>query len=334
MRDDLESDPNQAIYVDPQMGPIIEQMITRMAEREPFGTVSPEVMRRRFNEDTAAWNENPPALPRVVDGTIDGAAGALRYRLYDPVGNGAALPCLLHFHGGGWIVGDYATNDRTLRLLAKISGVAVLSADYRLAPEHKFPAGLDDCVAVSRTVHERANDLGIDPERIGISGDSAGGNLALAAALKLRDEGEDWLKFLLLVYPALCPKGDSGSHRIFGQGEFGLGTQAMEFFWSLYLREAGERNNPLAAPLLANLDGLPYTQIVSGGLDALQDDAYRLEQLLAKARVPHEHRMYPGVVHGFFSMTNFLDVANVAVEEAAAVIAQQLGVSELPAGRG
>lgn len=315
------------IYVDPQMAPIIEQMLAQMSGREPFGTAAPEMMRQRFNNDIAAWNENPPDLPRVVDGTIEGPAGPLNYRLYDPVGDGEPLPCMLHFHGGGWVVGDYETNDRTLRLLAKLSGVAVLSADYRLAPENKFPAGMNDCVAVSRYVHEQAAELGVDPTRIGISGDSAGGNLALATALELRDRGENWLRFMLLVYPALSPEGNSRSRRILGNGEYGLGTDAMEFFWSQYLNEVSERKNPLVAPLLANMSGLPSTLIVSGGLDALQDDAFQLEKKLHRANVSNQHYYYPGMVHGFFSMTNFLDVANEAVADAAAVMASRLAGS-------
>ncbi len=211
-----------------------------------------------------------------------------------------------------------------MRLLAKKTGVAVLSADYRLAPEHKFPAGLDDCVAVTRYVHERAAELGVDPTRIGISGDSAGGNLTLATALKLRDSGDNWLRFLLLIYPALSPDGDTRSHRLFGNGEYGLGTDAMEFFWSMYLNDESERKNPLAAPLQADMSGLPSTLIVSAGLDALQDDARQLERMLVEAKIPHQHFYYPGMIHGFFSMTNFLDVANEAVEAAATVIIEQL----------
>jgi acetyl esterase len=201
----------------------------------------------------------------------------------------------------------------------------VLSADYRLAPEHKFPAGLDDCVAVSRYVHEQADKLGIDSARIGISGDSAGGNLALAVALRLRDNGESWLKFLLLVYPALSPSATSWSHRLLGTGDYGLGSEAMEFFWNAYLDDKAVQNNPLAAPLLADLSALPPISIVTAGLDALQCDAYELEKKLQQAGVVHKHSYYPGVIHGFFSMTNFLDVACAAVEDAAADMAKYLG---------
>jgi acetyl esterase len=317
MLDNLGVEPEE-IYVDPQMAVVIERMLARMTEREPFGTISPELMRERFNQDISPWNENPPEVARVVDGVIEGSAGPLNYRFYDPLGDAShRAPCLLHFHGGGWIVGDHLCNDRTLRLLANQSGVSVLSVDYRLAPEHKFPAGLDDCVAVARHVHEQADEFGIDSECIGISGDSAGGNLTLATALQLRDSGENWLKFLLLIYPALSPSADSWSHRRLGNGDYGLGSDAMEFFWNAYLGDERERSNPLAAPLLADFSGLPPTTIVTGGLDALQCDAFELEAKMTRARVENTHRVYPGVIHGFFSMTNFLDVANVAVKDAA-----------------
>ena len=317
----------EEVYIDPQVAPILEQMKQRMAEREPFGTVAPELMRQRFNQDIASWNKNPPHVARVVDGHIEGPGGKLNTRFYDPLNNGDPAPCLIHFHGGGWIVGDYKTNDRTMRLLANRSGVSILSADYRLAPEHKFPAGLDDCVYVTRYVHEHADELGIDATRLGICGDSAGGNLALASAMTLRESGENWLKYLLLVYPALSPDADQWSHRVLGNGDYGLGNMAMEYFWSAYLKDESARTNPLAVPLLGTLSGLPPTTIVSAGLDALQSNSFALEEKLKDAKVEHTHRFYPGMIHGFFSMTNFLDVAQTAVNEAAADVALYLGGS-------
>ena len=163
----MTSSEKSGHWVDPQMVPIIERMTARIAERGPVGSVTPDMMRERFRDDTRAWNENPPRIAAVSDGWIDGANTPLSYRLYDPFGDGRSMPCMVYFHGGGWIVGDYACNDRTMRMLARDSGVAVLSADYRLAPEHPFPAGLDDCVAVMRNLYKQADELGIDRNRMG-----------------------------------------------------------------------------------------------------------------------------------------------------------------------
>jgi acetyl esterase/lipase len=133
----------------------------------------------------------------------------------------------------------------------------MLSVDYPLAPESKFPAGLDTCVAVTRWVHENGRQWGLDPEQMAVGGDSAGGNLALATALDLRDAGENFLRFALLVYPALSPEPHSESHRLFGGGDFGMGTIAMDYFWAQYLGDEALRNDPRAVPLLADMDNMP-----------------------------------------------------------------------------
>jgi len=285
------------IYIDPQVEPILERMLGVMAERGPVGSLPPPQMRERFNQDV---------------------------RLYDPVGRDTELPCLIFIHGGGWIVGDLDTNERTMRLLAIQAGIRVLSVDYPLAPENKFPAGLDACVAVTRWTHQHGRDWGIDPERLAIGGDSAGGNLALATVLDLRNANENWLKLGLMIYPALSPHAETDSHQSFGQGEFGLGTDAMNYFWGEYLAEESQRNDPRAVPLLADMHSMPAIYIVTGGLDALTDDSRVLEQMLHQAGSEVTHMHYPGMIHGFFSMALFLDVAQKAVNEASAALAATL----------
>ena len=311
-------------YIDPQIEPLLERMVASMAERGPVGSASPELMRQRFNEDVSGWNLELPEIHKVEDFAINSDKGIVPVRLYHPSETNTPLPCLVFIHGGGWVVGDLDTNERTMRCLALASGVRILSVDYPLAPENKFPAALDSCVAVMRWLHQNGSDSGIDTDRLAIGGDSAGGNIALATAMDLRDAGDSWLQLALLVYPALSPDTDSPSHQQFGQGDYGLGTLAMEFFWSQYLPDKSARKNPRAAPLLADMCDLPPVYLVTGGLDPLTDDANALAQKLEAINAPVMHRHYPGVVHGFFSMALFLEVGEKAVNEAAAALREIL----------
>jgi len=328
MQDKLSD--KERVYIDPQVVPVIERMLATMAERGPVGSVPADVMRQRFNEDVQAWNMELPALPLIEDRVCNTSAGPIPVRLYDPQGDESELPCLVFFHGGGWVVGDLDTNERTLRLLALQSGVKVLSVDYPLAPENRFPAALDACVAVTRWVHENGQQWDLDPSRLAIGGDSAGGNLALSTALDLRDAGENCLRFALLVYPALSPEPHSHSHRLFGGGDFGLGTIAMDYFWSQYLADCAQRENPRAAPLLARMDEMPPMYLVTAGLDPLTDDSTALAEKLRQFDIPLVHRHYPGVIHGFFSMSLFLDAGAQAVTEAGAALREALFSNDRP----
>ena len=314
---EIEPVDDETVFVDPQMKPIIERMLATMEERGPMGTASPSVMRARFNEDVKSWNEDLPELDEISDKVIETPQGDISVRLYNPDASADTLPCLIFIHGGGWIVGDLDTNERTLRVLAKKSGVRILSVDYPLSPENKFPIGLDACVAVVRWVRDNGREWGLDSDHLAVGGDSAGGNLALATALDLRDAGDDWLKFALLVYAAVSADSNTDSHRRFGNGEFGLASDGMKFFWSQYLTDESERNDPRAVPLLANMKKLPPTYLITAGLDALSDDSHSLEKILQTENVQVEHRIYPGVIHGFFSMARFLDAGEQAVTEAA-----------------
>ncbi len=312
------------VYIDPQVEPLLEKMVASMAARGPIGSVAPEVMRQRFNEDVAAWNLDLPAIHQIDDVVIECSTGEIPVRVYHPIDVNILAPGLVFIHGGGWVVGDLDTNERTMRALALASGVRIVSVDYPLAPENKFPIALDSCVEVVRWLCGHGRELGIDTGRLAVGGDSAGGNIALATALDIRNSGEECLQLALLIYPALSPDSDSPSHRKFGGGDFGLGSAAMEYFWSQYLPDKKSVSDPRAAPLLADLSGLPPVYLISAGLDALTDDANTLEQQLEASQSPVMHRHYPGVIHGFFSMALFLDVAQRAVAEAATALRELL----------
>jgi acetyl esterase len=316
--------------LDPEMKGVLARMLERMATRPALGSSTPEEMRARFAGDIAGWNTDPPALPSIQDFVLPTARRAVPVRFYERVGEGRARPTLIYFHGGGWVVGDLDSNDRTLRLLALESSVAILSVDYCLAPEHPFPAPLDECVEVTRWVRRHGGGRGIDVERLGLGGDSAGANLALASALDLRDAGERWLRYLLLVYGVYAHDHDTPSHRQFGGGRLGFGTQAMDALWSLYLGREGGTDDPRAVPLRARLGGLPRACLVAGGLDPLRDDSRRLAARLIDVGCSVEYDEYPGVLHGFMSMTYELEVARRATARAAESLRH--GLAQRPPG--
>lgn len=308
-------------YIDPQMIPLLAAMKERMASRSAMMDISPEEMRERVTADFAIWNEGAPGLGRIEDFDIPGPFGPTKIRLYDRLSGQQGLrPVLVYFHGGGWVIGDLDTEDRSLRQLALASDCAILSVDYVLAPEHKFPAPVTDCCSAVRWVMQNGKDLGLDALRLAIGGASAGANLALATALSLRDKNELTARFLLFYYGVFSGATDSLSYSQFGNGDYGLGQEAMEFFLSLYLEKPEDRHHPLVSPLIADMAGLPPTFLSIAGLDPLRDDSRRLAEKLRKSNIPVATREYDGVVHGFTLMGRALDAANLAVEDAGAAL--------------
>ncbi len=303
-------------HIDPELRPILAHMLARIAARPPLGTSTAMEMRARFTEDVTSWNADPPALSCIEDRIVLTTVRAVPVRVYSTSPRSEPQPAIVFFHGGGWVVGDLDSNERALRVLAIDSGVTVISVDYCLAPENPFPAPLDECVAVARWIRRHSASWGIDVDRLAFGGESAGANLALAAALDLRDAGENWLRHLLLIYGAYARDNDTESHRLFGDGSMGFGTQAMDTLWSMYLGGCARADNPRAAPLRAALGGLPPAYLVAGGLDPLRDDSRRLAARLIEAGGSIEYHEYPGVVHGFMSMTRDLTVARRAMAHA------------------
>jgi acetyl esterase len=314
-------------YVDPDMRPVLERMVARMAERPTMGTAAPADMRARFNEDVLSWNLDPPPVARIENLFVPLPARRVPVRLYDASPSGTPKGALIFFHGGGWVVGDLDSNERAMRLLAIHSDVIVVSVDYCLAPEHRFPQPLDECVAVTRWIHAHAGDWGIDGARLAVGGDSAGGNLALATALDLRNAGERWLRYMLLLYGAFGRDLDSESYRLFGTGEFGLGTDAMKALWAMYLSSPADAADPRAVPLRADLAGLPPALLIAGGLDPLRDDSRQMASRLIAAGGHVDYREYPGVIHGFMSMTRDLAITRRATAHAAHSLQRALGAS-------
>jgi acetyl esterase len=225
------------------------------------------------------------------------------------------LPALVFFHGGGWTIGDLDTHDVVCRQLALGAGCAVFSVDYRLAPEHPFPAAVDDCFFATRYIHSNAEKLQIDPGRIAVGGDSAGGNLAAVVALMAREQGGPPLAYQLLIYPATDQRCQFASHERNGEGYL-LTRDGIRFFRGAYLPNEADRAAWRASPLLAaSHAGLPPALVLTAGYDPLVDEGRAYAERLAKAGVEVAYREYSDMVHGFVLFGGVVDAANAAVNE-------------------
>lgn len=271
----------------------------------------------RFLADKAA----PVAVEREV--SIPGAGGAIPCRLYIPASE-KPLPLLIYFHGGGFAYGSAPGWDGLMRDLAHQAGVAVLNVDYRLAPEHKFPAGLEDALAAIQHAHQSGAAWGIDPARLAVSGDSAGANLALVAAMILRDQGVTALKLLVLFYGVFSADYASESWTTLGTGAYGLSQAQMEWVWSTYLDQPDQRKDWRAAPLSGDLGRLPPVQQIIGSLDPLLDDAHALKARLDESGVANDLKVFPGVNHGFVRFNHMVATAQLALDAAAAALRREL----------
>ncbi len=305
--------------LDPQMAKILARMQAAGAGAPKAWEVPIEVLRDRAREEFVYWNREPPSVERVDQIRVPGAVGQSSVRIYYPA-DAASLPGMVYFHGGGWVLGDLDLEDAALRSMATQSGIAILSVDYALAPEHPFPVPLNDCVSIANWLHGHATSFGIDPNRLALGGASAGANLALAAAIDLRDSGRGWPRFLLLTHGVFAARFDNPSMQRFGSGDHGLSCALMEYFWSCYVPDANQRRDPRASPLRARLDGLPPVYLNAGAVDPLLDDTLDLRSGLKQAGVPVRCEVYRGVIHGFPLFLRELDVARVALRDAAAAL--------------
>ncbi len=289
------------------------------------GLVAPDRTQAALSEVRAATDrigaflgEGSIPLERERDLALPGPHGQVPCRLYLP--DDAERPPLLIFaHGGGFVQGSIPSWDAMLRELVRQSGVAALSVDYRLSPEHRFPVAFDEMVAMIRLAAREGAGLGIDPARLAVGGDSAGANLALASALALRDAGERALGFQLLVYGVYSTDTESDSWQRFGRGA-GLSQSQMRWIWETYLESPEQQRDWRAAPLLADLAGLPPAHLIVGSLDPLLDDSHRLAACLREANVPCELTVYEGINHGFIRYGRLIATARRAIADCAAAL--------------
>ncbi|WP_168855486.1 alpha/beta hydrolase fold domain-containing protein [Bradyrhizobium brasilense] len=268
---------------------------------------------------SAFLNEGSVPLAEERDLRIPANGRDIPCRLYRPDGI-ERPPLLVYAHGGSFALGDLNGWDGALRALVRESGAAILHVDYRLAPEHRFPAAFNDMLATIRHAARDGEALGINPQRLAAGGDSAGANLALAAALALRDEGASPLRFLLLHYGVYSTDGDSPSWQRFGSGDYVLSRAQLDWVWSTYLGHPREKDDWRVAPLLAPLAGLPPAHLAIGTLDPLLDDNERLAAGLAAAGVPCRLVRYDGLVHGYIRFGRLVTSVRRAIADSAAAL--------------
>jgi acetyl esterase len=277
-------------------------------------------IRSRFTPAT-----DPEPVSQVRDVRIAGPVGDVAVRIYRPVSDDAALPALVYAHGGGFVFCDLDSHDELCRNLANRVGAVLVSVDYRLAPENPWPAGADDLYAALRWVADNTDALGVDPQRIVVGGDSAGGNLAAVTTLMARDRGGPVLRAQVLLYPVIAPDFHSESYRQFGEGYYNP-KLALQWYWDQYVPNVDDRADPYACPLVGNLHGLPPAVVVIAGHDPLRDEGAAYADALQAAGVPVRRLAYEGGVHGFITMP-MLDLAKRARADVSDALAQLVSVS-------
>ncbi len=274
---------------------------------------------RRLQTIESQFVGAPEAVGAVRDIHVQGPAGPIGVRLYVPDSAGPH-PTVMFVHGGGWVLGSVELSDNLCRALCRAAGMLIASVEYRLAPEHPFPAGLDDAYSVLGRLHTNPGEIDAIPGLLAVCGDSAGGNLAAAVALRARDSAGPDLALQCLIYPALDPTLGEDSYERLATG-YGLTKEEMRHFWSLYLARAEDAANPYASPLRAtDLGGVAPALIVTAGYDPLLDEGERYGERLRAAGVRARTISYPGMIHGFVSYLGWIDAAHSAVEECAAAL--------------
>jgi acetyl esterase len=279
--------------------------------RPAYNTLSPKDARQLFRETRPASTPQPPAIGAVRDLSADGVP----VRVYRPAGvpDATRLPALVFFHGGGWVIGDLETHDVLCRQITGEAGVTVVSVDYRLAPEHKFPAAADDAWTATRWVAAHAAEIGVDPAKLAVGGDSAGGNLAAVVALQARDAGGPKIALQVLLYPVTDVGAETQSYRDLADGYL-LTRDGMRWFIAHYLAKPQDAEDWRASPARAtSLAGVAPALVITAGYDPLRDEGDAYAQKLRAAGVNVDHVSYGGMIHGFIPMGKLIDTGNRAV---------------------
>ncbi|HWU20570.1 MAG TPA: alpha/beta hydrolase [Nocardioides sp.] len=291
--------------LDPQIAPLLDMIATGT----PIAEMDVPGARDSFRTLTVHLRPAETVIPvaAVEDTEVAGAEGPLRARVYRPEKEGP-VPTVALFHGGGFVIGDLDTHDNMARAICVGAGAVVVSVDYRLAPEHPFPAAPLDAIAATRDIASRLGELG-GSESLGVAGDSAGGNLAAVVAQQVPG-----IRAQLLVYPATDGGGTHTSHTENAKGYF-LEAETIAWFMGHYVPEGTSVTDPLIAPLHGELEGIAPAVIVTAELDPLRDEGIAYADALAAAGVPVQHTTYPGLIHGFFDLDAFSSASQAAIVE-------------------
>lgn len=308
--------------LDPQARALIDLMTERGVP--PTHTLVPTEARRLYRERRAYAQPAPITMAEVRDLSASGPHGPIGLRLYRPETAPSPAPALVYYHGGGWVIGDLDTHDVLCRELAHRAGCAVVAVDYRLAPEHRFPAAVDDCLAATRWVHAQASALGLDGSRLALGGDSAGGNLAAVTAIALRDGGGPQARLQVLIYPGTDMRAVAPSHTVNGQG-YMLTADSIAYFRGHYMPGEAQWPDWRASPLLhPDLSRLPPALVVTAGYDPLRDEGLQYADKLSQAGVPTQYVCFERQIHGFITMGRVIDEANTAVALCAQMLQRAL----------
>ena len=304
-----------------QLDPALAEILAGLdpSAETPVEEMTPADARATWKAEMAAVAGPPLPVKSVSAHEAPGPAGPLAVRLYEPEGAGTGpLPILVYYHGGGWIRGDLDTHDDVCRYLCHHAGCLVASVDYRLAPEYRFPAALEDCDAATRWVAENAAQLGADPERLADRRRQRRRQHRLRVTLKARERGGPAICFQLLIYPATDLAGETGSKRLYSSGYL---LDSMPFYVASYLGPEGDAADPLASPLLApDLSNLPPAFVLTAGFDPLRDEGEAYAERLLAAGVPTEYRCHEGMIHGFVSITGLIESAEAGLADCAAAL--------------
>ena len=315
------------------LDPDVEKLLAQLdaAGAPPLHTLPVNVARELAGGFTA-FGAPMAEVHEVEDRTLPTASGGVPVRLYRPSAD-RDLPCLVYLHGSGWMYGDLEMSDTLCRRLANGSGCVVCSLDYPLAPERPFPAALDDTLDALRWLAEHGAEIGIDPGRIAIGGESSGANIAAAACLAARDAGGPTIAFQLLVCPPTDHACDTASHEQFADG-YVLTRDTMKWLWTLYVGPDGDAAAPYASPLRADdLSGLPTALVVTAEYDPLRDEGEAYANRLAEAGVDVETRRYPGHIHGLLTFAGAVPSGLDAIDDCAQALRARLAQQPSEVGR-
>ena len=303
--------------LDPQIQAVLDEQAA--AGTKPPGTVTPDELRAQFvRQSTEQWSGVVDELHSVEDTDADGVP----IRIYRPVETEEPSMALVYFHGGGWVVGSIDTHDGITRAIARRAGIVVVSVDYRLAPEHPFPAALEDAWTATQWVSSHADELKLDVDRIGVGGDSSGGNLAAVVARRGRDHAVP-VALQLLLYPVISYAFDTPSYSYFSEG-YGLTRDGMRWYWDQYLGGSDGKNPDVSPSETADLRRLPRAIVVTAEADVLRDEAESYAQRMFLSTVETEGYRYDGMVHGFLRMAGKVERSNAAFDELAESIKTML----------
>lgn len=314
------------VTLDPEIAAFLAEMKARWAEHPPFETLGFPEQRTVCEAVRARWAEGGPAMARTIERVFDPGAGPLRVRVHVPERVAAPAPALVYLHGGGFTLFSIDTHDRLMREYAAAGGFAVIGVDYPLSPEHRYPVALDRIEALTRWLNAHGGELGIDPRRLALGGDSAGANLSFATALRLRARGEGGIvRAILSNYGYFSTQVSDAAEAAFGgPGSIMDRAEALAYYANYLTDFERERGDPLACPLLADLAGLPPVLLVIPECDLLTEQSLAMAARLRAAGVEAEAIVYPGATHSFLEAMSVAAVARRGIADGAAFVAGKL----------